>query len=231
MLKKADRVKTVEEAEELQSLGVDFIGISLHSNLWFTDDRCVGKEEAIKIRKVLFRSKLIGEVVVEDDFNKTLSLIDGIGLDYVQTNFSTPFSAECRNELKNRGVGIIYAGIDASHDDDPAWILGDYIDNSELGISFFQIDIFGDMKYAWIYLSERTPEFPDDIQISEIEEIGSKVPIIITLDFSVDNVLEILNRMSTAKGICMTIAEGTTRNDIHYFDYAAVVEMAKKLTN
>ena len=114
--------------------------------------------------------------------------------------------------------------------DDPSWIVDQYIVDPELDISFFQIEVLGELKNAWKFFKEEAPEFIDDeLQISDIEEIGRKAPVIITLDYTVDNVLEIIDSIPTIKGICMTISEGTNIDTVHYFNYAAVLEIAKKL--
>jgi hypothetical protein len=229
VLKKVDRVKSVQEAIELQDLGIDFIGISLSNDSWFTDNRCVEKDIVIEIRKALFKSKLIGEVIVEDDFYKTLSLIDGMDLDYIQIIGKHFPSPEFMKELKNRNIGLIYGGIDASYEDDPSWILSDYMNASELNPAFFQLDLLGDIENSWKHLTEDAREFASELQIEDIEEIGRKSPIIITLDYTVHNVLEIMCRMPTIRGICMTISEGSSRNDIHFFSYSSVIEIAKQI--
>ena len=225
LLKKIDRVKSVEEAVELQRLGVDLIGISLSEKFIFDDNRVVKIDMAIAIRGKLKKSKLVGEVSVGQGLREVIFLIEEIGLDYVQLVEYVLPSIEFRQELERRGVGIIYSGISVSYDDDPAWILSKYENVSDLNAAFYHLDLLGDMENSWNFLKQESPQYIDEFQIDDIDKIGEGFPLLITLDYTVDNVCEIADRISTARGISMTLGESPKRNNIHCFTYSSVLDV------
>jgi len=229
LLKKVDRIKSVQEAVELQYLGVDLIGVSLNQDMRFSDDRCINMDLVINVKKELTSAKLVGEIIVGKDFTQTLSLIDEINFDYVQVTENLIPPIEFRRELIKRQVGIIYAGIEATYDDDPSWILSGFKNKSELNEAFFQIDLLGNIKNSWDSFCRESPQYPEELQIDDIEEIGKEFPLFIALDYNENNVLEIINRLPSIKGISMVLGKCTNICNIHCFEYASVIEVMGKL--
>ncbi len=230
ILKKVDRVKEINEAIQLEKLGVDFIGVSLIDDPRFSDDRKVSEARALSIRNVVKKSALVGEIIVHDDFEPILSLIKKIGLDYIQVSENQIIPVEFKQELAKLNRGIIYSNIEASYEDDPAWILDEYESYQNGNNTFFQVDLLGDMENSWNYLKQEAPNYPDqELQIQDLNHLAEKYPLLITLDYTPDNILEIISQLSAVKGITMTIAESSQRNDIHYFNYLAVLDILSKL--
>lgn len=224
-IKKVDRVKSVVEAKELQNLGVDLIGVSLNENHRFMDDRCIRKEVAISIKRELQKSKIVGEIVVGYSFSNILSVIEEVGFDYIQVESNELPPIEFRKELQSKGIGLIYAGIEVSYEDDPSWILSRYKNEPYLNASFFQIDLLGEIENSWEFFKKESPKYPDELQIEDIKKIAEQDPLIVTIDYSVDNVLEIFNKIPSAKGMNMSLCEAPNRNDIHCFSYLSAVEI------
>jgi hypothetical protein len=230
ILKKVDRVKDINEAIQLEKLEVDFIGISLIDDPRFTDDRKVSEATALSIRNVLKKSALVGEIALDSDWEQILPLIKKIGFDYIQVWGNQIIPWEFQQELSRLNIGIIYSNIEASYEDDPAWILSDANDLQIINNTFFQIDFLGDMENSWNYLKQEAPNYPDDeLQIQDINHLAEQYPLFITLDYTPDNVLEIINQLSEINGITMTIAESSQRNDLHYFNYVAILDILSKL--
>ena len=63
----------------------------------------------------------------------------------------------------------------------------------------------------------------------DINELGKNFPIMITLDFMPNNILEIITQVPKIKGINMTLAESSNKNDIHYFNYFSVLDILSTL--
>ena len=53
IIKKVDRVSTIEEASKLHDFGVQIIGISLYRDPRFNDNRVIKEDAAIEIIEVL----------------------------------------------------------------------------------------------------------------------------------------------------------------------------------
>ncbi len=229
-LKKVDRVNSVEEALQLQNIGVDIVGISMNSKSFWKDDRLVSRETALAIRKVLDKSKLACEVELHSGLFD-MSIIDEIGLDYVQVSGNDLISIEFRRQLQAKNIGIIYSGIEASYEDDPSWILSRFEGVPELNAAYYQIDLLGDIENSWEFFKNESPNYPDELQINDIVEIGEKFPVIITLDFDVNNVKEVIKNMPSIQGICMPLGETCSRNDIHYFDNMHTMNVMNSLEN
>jgi len=71
--------------------------------------------------------------------------------------------------IKIQGIGLIYSDLECSYDTDPSWILRS-IHNSDF--DFAQIDLLGDIGDSWNFLKEKCPNFPDELQISDINDIA-----------------------------------------------------------
>jgi len=230
IIKKVDRVSTIEEAIKLEDLGVEIIGISLSQDPKFNDSRVLSEESASEIIEVLKSSKSVAEIFIKDDLNKTIDLIEKLEIDYVQPVGHQIPSIEFRKELSKREIGIIYSNIEASYDDDPSWIFGRFIDEDNLNSSYYQIDLLGDMENSWEFFKEECPKYPEELQIQDINELAKQYPLLITLDYSPENILEIINLMPNIKGITMVLGDDSLRNDIHYFKYSEVLNILDKLS-
>ncbi|MBW4542938.1 MAG: hypothetical protein KME25_00595 [Symplocastrum torsivum CPER-KK1] len=230
LIKKVDRVSTIEEAIQLQDCGVEIISISISGDPKFNDNRVITEEAAIEIRKMLKTSKSVAEILIENNWNKTIDLIEKIGIDYVQPLGNQIPHRDFRKELYKKGIGIIYSNIEASYDDDPSWILSSFVNEDNLNSSYYQIDLLGNMENSWEFFKEECPKYPEELQIHDINELAKQYPLLITLDYSPDNILEIINLMPNIKGITMVLGDDSLRNDIHYFKYSEVLNILDKLS-
>ena len=229
VLTKVDRIISLDEAKNLQHLNVDYICVCLNTDYRYSDFRIINKDIATAIRKILISSKYVGEINVQNYDYNLLCLIKEIGFDYIQIAGSTIPSVDFEKELSDNGIEIIVSDIQASLDDDPSWIVSEMQDKSSIKTSFFQLDLFGDTGNSWDCIKNEAPNFPDDLQVSDIIDIGKKFPIFITLDYTINNIINIANEIPTIKGITMTIAETIPRNDIHSLTYSEVLNLLEVL--
>lgn len=229
LIKKIDRVKSIDEAIMMEQLGANIIGVSLANNLKFDDDRIITEEVVLAIKKVLKKAKLVGEIIISNDLSNMIKLIKKIGLDYIQPIGSNLPSLEFREALLKEGIGIIYSNIEVSHDDDSSWILSRFLDENKLNASFFQIDLLPEYDNSWEFFKFESPQYLEEIQIEDINLLGNQYPLLIVLDYTPDNVKDILIRMDSIKGITMEMGNNPTRNDFHYFECSEVVKILEEL--
>jgi hypothetical protein len=224
---KVDRVCSIKEAEKLTGMGVETIGVSLHANPLFPDGRNLNLQEIKAIRGSLVNAKLAIEVGKDFNVPALQDLRNEIEFEFLQTSEIPPI--DVRQAAQSLGIGIIYSGIEASYEDDPSWILSRFADTPELNASFFQIDLLGDMEDSWNFFKTQSPDFPDELQISDIQDIGEESPIIVSIDFNAGNLGEVIQELSSCKGVFFTLADSSQRDDLHYFGFEKVCEILTKL--
>lgn len=222
---KIDRVSSLEEAAELQTLGADILTVSFDLDTRFRDTRKISKPVAYSIRECLVSTQLCCELSTIDE--DTRLLVESCGFDWVQVSKMPPLSF--RKQLQALNVGLIYSGIEASYEDDPTWILSSFNNETELGASYFQIDLLADIDNSWFFFKEECPKYPDELQIEDIEQIASRYPLVITLDYSNNNIIEIISRFQKVKGISFTLGTRPTRNDFHWFDYTQLRDILNQV--
>ena len=225
---KVDRIKTINEAIELQNAGVDLLSISLSKNQWFNDERFVTNKIAQSIKKELTKSKLVIEVGNTYDSINIIDEIKDIGADYIQISKHNLPTIDFLTNAKKSNINIIYAGVTASYEDDPNWLLSGYLDLIDINISYFQIDLLGDIENSWDFFSKESPNFSEELQIEDIDSISQKHPILVTIDFKPDTVIEIIDKMNNIKGIYMTLGESSMKDDFHYFSYQSILDIVNK---
>lgn len=226
---KIDRIKNIKEALELQNLGVDIICVSLCDNPMYRDDRIISIRRAIKIREKVDKCVYVGEFFVQENYKEILRVISKIGFDMIQISTHLLPPIEFVEQLNSMDIKIIWAGITPSNDTDKSWILMRYEEYFRFE-HFFQLDLLGDLYNAWNHLKLETPKYPDyELQISEICELAKEHNIFVTIDFTKENIIEILHSLYSIKGITIPISKSTNRNDVHFFYYHEVIELLRHM--
>jgi hypothetical protein len=222
---KVDRVKSVEEAVTLQRLGVNLIGISLGEKDDFDDDRVLSEDQASLIQKSLKSSKLVGDISKVSQELQISNIINDLNFDYIQINKSEILET-INQDIDNQKKGIIYSPICLSYDEDPAWAF----DGLNIGkYSYFQLDLLGDMENSWNFLVSKASEEPEELQIEDIKELSKRYPLLLTIDFSKNNISDILKSFPDICGITFVLGKSPQRNDIHSFNYLEVLEILEFL--
>lgn len=205
---KVDRVQSLEFAKKLEGLGVNLIGISLAQ---FTP------KDMILLRRNLSQDiKIALEISSREDLSLAAELIVEYQIDYLQI----PQRIYCsiKKSIERNKIPVILSGLEASYDDDPSWILPLVKDKST--IAFYQIDLLPDMVDSWNFLKQETPQFQNELQINDLVVLGQQAPLLITTNFSSDNVEEIIYSLPSAQGVFLTIsseekfAHSFTENDL-----------------
>lgn len=227
---KVDRVKSLTEARELEGLEANFISVSLSKNSSFEDDRTIDIDTAISIKNCIRRSKYVGEISLSANIFETVEVIKKIGFDYLQLSDYSILQPDAIKYLRSQGIEIIYSNITASHDDDPSWILSHFLQQKELSGSYFQVDLLPEFDNSWEFLKNESPEYPEELQIEDINQIAKQSNLLIALDYSPNNVLEVINYLPNVKGISMVLGNSLVE-DFHCFDYFEILDILKKLGN
>ena len=228
---KIDRVTTVKEALELENLGVDFIVVQLSDDPRFTDNRNVSINTALDIKQSLKRAKLVWWFWIEDNYDYALDIINKIWLKYIQQETHWKLPNDLRKILKKKWINFIYSNIVASYEDEQSWILDRYKfkDRDYWTPMFYDVDLLWDMGNSRYFLKNESPLYKDELlQIEEIRNLTKDDSLLITFDYNIENIKEILENFPDTKWISMTIVDNEPiENDIHYFRYKEIVNILK----
>ena len=226
---KVDRVASFQEAKELEGLGVDIISLDLEADPRFGDNRCISEELFCRIKQVCNFPEYCISMSMTD---KNLSIIERHSFDYFQY-FQMEEPTDCiRNYLNTSNINVIMSGLNACHDDDIAWVKGSLQDDGNIFAKIFQVDLLADLNGAWKFLKQESPKYPEEmLQIEDINILSSQFPLIIELDFTPSNVVEILNYFPYIQGINFKLGENPLRNDLHCIEFDTLMNILHVLKN
>jgi len=226
---KVDRVGSADEAAALERLGADLLGVDLAADPRFDDGREMSVERAAEIDRVLERATLVPVLDLSAGPERILRIADSLHARMVQTSRRAVPPADVRAALSDAGIGIVYAGIEIAHDDDPGWVLSDYTAERDLGVSFFQADVLPEYRDSWAFLRDRSPEFEDEFQIADLDGLAAGQPLVVGLDFTPGNVREIREALPHVRGLVLTLAESARRGGARFHSYAGTVATLRAL--
>ncbi len=231
---KIHRIASVEEALAFEALGADIVGVALapeHGGALFDDNRTLSVPEVERVGAALSRARL--SVALADpvgrDPNPVLELAQRCSAAYLQTpTFDLP-NADMRAALAGAGVGLVVSRIQASHDDDPAWLLppAEELGNSE--IAFFEIELLADHDRAWRFMTDEAPGYPDELQLADIDSLAQEQPLLISVDITPENVVNILATLPCCRGLTLNLGHlSPERYDVHVYspEHASAVMAA-----
>ncbi|MEU8228339.1 hypothetical protein AB0C12_01920 [Actinoplanes sp. NPDC048967] len=222
---KVDRVRSAAEAAGLEALGADLVGVSLTADPRFYDDRTVTVEQAAVIGRALQRATLVTAMELGKDPARVLRSVAATRAGMVQPITGAIPPPEVREALAGAGVGIVYGGIEIAHDDDPGWVFSAYAGEPDLNAVLFHVDVLPEYRDSWRFLRDRAPEYEEEFQIADLDELGRERPIVVGLDFTPDNVREIVTALPSVRGIALTLAEQGRRSDARFHRYADAVRV------
>lgn len=226
---KVDNVGSVEEAEVLQNLGVDIIGVSLKEYSSYLPERILNLDSIQRVSQILTRASIA--VTIGDELSFIPEIIQSISPDYIQFSGASIPSTEQIKFIKNNNVDVMFSGIQVSYDEDPSWILSRYEDLPKELISYFEIDLLGDMENSWDFLKSNCSNYRRELNVNDIIKLGNKHPLLITLDFDENNTHEIISSFSSSNGIRLRISTGCDGAGYHWLDYHFVTDILKVLNS
>jgi hypothetical protein len=222
---KVDRVRSAEEAAGLEALGADLIGVALAPDPRFSDDRTVTVEQAAAIGGALQRATLVTAMELGRDLDRVLRTVAATRAGMVQPITGAIPPAAIRAALGDAGVGIAYGNIEITHDDDPGWVFSAYAGTLDLNASLFHADVLPEYRESWAFLRDRAPEYAEEFQIADLDELGRERPLVVGLDFTPGNVQEIVGALPGVRGIALTLAGQGRRGDVRFHRFADAVRV------
>ena len=226
---KVDRVQSVSEAVRLEKAGANIISVSLAKNSRFDDTRDITTETALAIKQSLINAKYVAEVNFNWEIAQIIELAKNIGFDYLQPNDRNVPDENCLRSLAAEGIKIVYPYIEVSHDSDPDWIFSRFENKKKLNAAYFQLDVFSDYSDdAWKFIKYESPEYPEEFQIEDIDRLAQERPLLISFNYSEQNIVEIFNTFSNIKGISLVLAD-SIKWSLHHFDYPTCEKVIRQL--
>jgi hypothetical protein len=227
-LVKVDRVRSVDEAVAVERLGAGMVGVALGPDPRFDDDRVVPVEVATEIGQALRQATLVAAMDLGGDPGLVLRVAGTVGAGLVQSVNGVVPPVAVRAALAGAGIGIVLAGLEIAHDDDPSWVLSRYADVPDLGAVLFQADVLGEYRDSWRFLREESPAYPEEFQIEDLNGLGQQGDLVATLDFTPANVAEIVATLPGIRGVALPLA-GKARAGVHAFGFDEAVAVLRAL--
>jgi hypothetical protein len=226
---KVDRVRSAAEAARLEALGADLVGVSLTVDPRFHDDRTVTLEQAAEIGRALERATFVTAMELAGHPDRVLRTVAATRAGMVQPITGAIPPPEVRAALSDAGIGIAYGNLEIAHDDDPGWIFSAYADVKDLNAVLFQADVLPEYRDSWTFLRDRAPEYEEEFQIGDLNELGRERPLVVGLDFTPANAGEIAGTLSEVRGFALTLAEQGRRGDVRFHRYPDAVQILEAL--
>jgi hypothetical protein len=226
---KVDRVRSADEAAALEKLGVDLLGVDLRPDPRFDDGREISVEQAAEIDRVLERATLVPVLELDGDPGPVLGVARAVRARMVQAARRAVPPAGVRAALSDAGIGIVYGGIEIAHDDDPGWVLSDYVAVPDLAASFFQADVLPEYRDSWTFLRDRAPEYEEEFQLLDLDDLATEHPLLVGLDYTPDNVREILGALPHVRGVVLTLADRARRGGVRFHSYRSALDTLRAL--
>ncbi|MBM2618264.1 hypothetical protein JIG36_22140 [Actinoplanes sp. LDG1-06] len=226
---KVDRVRSVDEALALEKAGADLLGVDLTPDPRFEDRREITVEQAAAIDGALSRASLVPLLELDDEPARILRIAQAMHARMVQPVRTVLPPAEVRARLSAAGIGIVYGGIEIAHDDDPGWVLSAYKDEPDLEVSFFQADVLPEYRDSWAFLRDQSPEYEEEFQIADLDDLAAGHPMLVGLDFAPVNVREIIENLPHVRGLVFTLAERARREGVRFHSYAEALGTIRAL--
>ncbi|GAA2606033.1 carbon-nitrogen hydrolase family protein [Paractinoplanes durhamensis] len=226
---KVDRVRSAGEAVAFEKLGADLLGVDLTPDPRFDDGREISVEQAVGIDQALERATLVPRLDLVDEPDRILRIAQALHARMVQSSRPTVPPAGVRAALSDAGIGIVYGGIEIAHDDDPGWVFSGYTDEQDLAVSFFQADVLPEYRDSWTFLRDRAPEYDDEFQIADLDSLATERPLVVGLDFTAENVREILGALPHVRGLVLTLADHARRGGVRFHSYLDTLDTLQAL--
>lgn len=233
---KVSRVKSIEEANVLKSLGVDIIGLCVGENYWeiFDDDRFLSIETAYKIINSVENIKFSIEFTSLFELKKMMEFLSPNKISFMEINkFFNEQRDLIRKEIKN--FKVLISTLQGEHDT-PYDLILPYMEgeNTHKESNYlFGIEIMPEYDDSWRQFKEEAHKYPDGLQIAEINELARESNIIISLDFNEDNVLEALEYFPDIYGINFTLSYSIKRvvGIMHIHSFEDTIKILTKIKN
>lgn len=234
---KVSRVKSLEEFEILQSLGVDYIGLQadndvfygLDPNPFWKDDRYLMEEELSMVFSNLDRARKIADIPISSINASNCSQLDQAGFNLIQLPRFKISDLSVIKVCEETNFEIIYGNHYCVPEDDPNF--SNLMSEDWLLLHSFELQIFPTEHDAWKTLSNPDPTIANDIiNLADIQKLATQRPLFVGLNVTLGNVSEILESFNSIpiKGFSFTLSLNKDR-PYHTYEFQELVEIIKSI--
>jgi hypothetical protein len=193
-------VASPEEAEQLELLGVDLVGVVLGER---TVGRVIGRDGAHAIAARLKRAQLCveplgGASALEAKAAKQL------GAQVVQVPFGTEVSRAWRESLAQVGVQWALVRVPANEDDDPAWVRERLQEAGSPPPTWTQVELCPSLDDGWRIIREPNE---NELDARDLDVMAAEFPVLFCLPLSLDNLSEVRRGLSHARGFSFVLGD------------------------
>ncbi|MBN8231113.1 hypothetical protein JYK02_26685 [Corallococcus macrosporus] len=193
-------VASPEEAEQLESLGVDLVGVVMGSH---TAGRVVGGDDVPLIAASLKRARLcvepLGGAAALD-----ARTAQRMGVRVVQVPWGTEVTTGWRQALAHAGVEWALMRVAAEADDDPAWVRTRLVDTGAPPPAWAQVEICPSLDDGWRIIRELNES---ELDAHDLNVIASEIPVLFSLPLSLEDVHDVCQGLSHAKGFSFVLGD------------------------
>jgi len=216
-------VASPEEAEQLESLGVDLIGVVVGERAM---GRVITRDDAHAIAACLKRARLCMELLGEASLLEPQAARK-MGVQVVQIPWGTEVPRTWRQALAQASVEWALVRVPADEDDDPAWVQARLEEAGTPPPAWTQVEICPSLEEGWRVIRDASE---NELDARDLDALAAKLPILFSLPLRLDDVKEVRSRLVHARGFSFTLGDKLGEAlGAHHFTLNQVRELLKRL--
>jgi len=193
-------VASPEEAEQLEALGVDLIGVVVGEPV---SGRVLGRDNARAISARLKQARLCVEPL------GGAAALDAkearrIGARVVLVPWGLEVPQAWRKSLAQAGVEWALMRVPADEDDDPAWVRARLEEVGAPPPAWTQVEICPSLNDGWRVIRESNE---NELDARDLDALAKKAPLLFSLPLPLDEVGDVRRGLSHARGFSFSIAD------------------------
>lgn len=194
-------VASVDEASELESLGVNLIGVVVGA----PEDRVVSPETARQIAHRLTRARLCVE---PENFDLAPKDVRHMGAAVVAVPWGREVARSWLEALAQADVGWALVRIPADEDDDPSWVESRIAEAGAPAPTWVEIEVCPNLEDGWSLLLEPNES---ELDAADLDELARAHAILFAPEFRPDNVRSIRDTLMHARGFSFALTDRAGR--------------------
>ncbi|NOJ92787.1 hypothetical protein HMI51_07555 [Corallococcus coralloides] len=193
-------VASPEEAEQLELLGVDLVGVVVGNH---AAGRALDGDDVLAIAASLKRARLCVEPL------GGAAALDAreahrMGARVVQVPWGTEVPRGWRESLAHVGVEWALVRVAADADDDPAWVRARLEDTGVPPPAWAQVEICPSLEDGWRVIRESNES---ELDAHDLDVIASETPVLFSLPLSLEDVSDVRQGLSHAMGFSFVLGD------------------------
>ena len=216
-------VTSPEEAERLESLGADLIGLIVGER---AKGRVVTRNDAHAIAACIKRARLCVEFPGEASLLEPQAALR-MGVKVVQVPWGTDVPQTWRQALAQANIEWALVRVPADEDDDPAWVRARVEEAGTPPPAWTQVEICPSLEDGWRVIRDASE---NELDARDLDALAAKFPILFSLPMRLDDVKEIRRGLFHARGFSFTLGDNLGEAlGSHHFTLNQVCELLKRL--